>query len=88
LRQGLTHAGRGLRERAVVLVLVIIIVIAAVVVYAIRAVKPKRVKLRAGLGKFTLLDFEADAGSQAEPDAISPVDPKERPPGGQHRRPA
>jgi hypothetical protein len=56
-------ARRGLRERACVLVLVIIIVIAAVVEYAIWAVKPKRVKFRAGLGKITLLDFEADAGS-------------------------
>jgi hypothetical protein len=70
-----------LRERAVVLVLVIILVIAAVVVYTIRAVKPKRVKFRAGLGKITFVDFEADAGSQsAEPDVIPPVDqPKELP---------
>jgi hypothetical protein len=86
MRQG--FARRGLRERAVVLVLVIIVVIAAVVVYAIRAVKPKRVKFRAGIGKFTLLDFEADAGSQSpEPDATAPVDPPEElPPGRHHRR--
>jgi hypothetical protein len=69
-----------LRERAVVLVLFIILVVAAVVVYAIRAVKPKRVKFRVGLGKFPLMDFEADAGSQSsESDAIPPVgQPKER----------
>jgi hypothetical protein len=72
----------------VVLVLVIVLVIAAVAVYVIRAVKPKRVKFRAGLGKITLLDFEADAGSQsAEQDGIPPVDqPKELPPGRHHRR--
>jgi hypothetical protein len=70
------------------LVLFIILVIAAVVVYAIWAVKPKRVKFRADLGKITLLDFEADAGNQsAEPDAIPPVDqPKELPRAGMHYR--
>ena len=70
------------------LVLFIIVVIAAVAVYAIRAVKPKRIKFRAGVLKIVTVDFEADAGSHSEQDAISPVDPKERPPGGQHRRPA
>jgi hypothetical protein len=49
-----------------VLSLAIILVIAAVVVYAIRAVKPKRVKFRAGIGKITLLDFEADAGDRPD----------------------
>ena len=70
------------------LVLVIILTVAAVVVYAIWAVKPKRVKFRAGLGKITLVDFEADAGSQsADPDVIPPVDPPtELPPGRHHRR--
>jgi hypothetical protein len=79
-----------LRERAVVLVLVIIIiiVIAAVAVYAIRAVKPKRVKFRAGFLKIVTVDFEADAGSQSpETDAIPPLDqPKKLPPGRHHRR--
>lgn len=86
--RGQQGARRGLRERAVVLVLVIIVVVAAVVVYAIRAVKPGRVKLRAGLGKFTLLDFEADAGSSDQSGVAPPVDESKRLPGGQHRRPA
>jgi hypothetical protein len=52
----------GLRKRAFMLVMVIIVVIAAVVVYIVRMVRPKRVRLRAGVGKFTILDFEADGG--------------------------
>ena len=47
------------------LALVIVLVIAAVVVYIVRAVKPKRVRLRAGVGKITILDFEADGGEQS-----------------------
>jgi hypothetical protein len=76
-----------LRKRAFVLVLVIL-VIAAVVVYAIWSVKPKRVKFRAGLGKFTLLDFEADAGSPDEPGVDAPADQPKKLPAGQHRRSA
>jgi hypothetical protein len=48
-----------------VLAVVIIFVIAAVVVYVVRSVKPRRVRLRAGVGKITILDFEADAGAQS-----------------------
>jgi hypothetical protein len=48
-----------------VLALVIVLTVAAVVVYIVRLVKPKRVRLRAGFGKITILDFEADAGSQS-----------------------
>jgi hypothetical protein len=55
----------GLRKRAFMLVMVIIVVIAAVVVYIVRMVRPKRVRLRAGVGKITLLDFEADGGEQS-----------------------
>ena len=47
------------------LALIIIIVIAAVVVYIVRLVKPKRVRLRAGAGKFTLFEFEADQDGQS-----------------------
>ena len=69
------------------LVLFIILVVAAVVVFVVLAVKPKRVKFRADLGKITFLDFEADAGSPVEPVVIPLADqPKELPPGGQHRR--
>jgi hypothetical protein len=84
-----TSACWGLRERGVALVLLIILVAAAVVVYVVWQVKPKRVKFRAGLGKFTLVDFEADGGSSVEPGLAEPVDqPKRLPPVGQHRRPA
>jgi hypothetical protein len=53
-----------------------------------RAVKPKRIKFRAGFLKIVTVDFEADAGSQSsESDAIPPGDqPKELPPGRHHRR--
>lgn len=51
---------QGLRERAVVLVVVMVIVVAALVVYIVHKVNPKRVKVRAGAGKFTLFEFEAD----------------------------
>jgi hypothetical protein len=58
-----------LRKRAYVLTLVIILVVAAVFVYITRLVKPKRVRLRAGVLKIITFDFEADAGDQAgEPD--------------------
>jgi hypothetical protein len=71
-----------------VLILIIIIVIAAVAVYAIWAVKPKRIKFRAGVMKIVTVDFEADAGSPVEPGAAPPVHEPKRLPGGQHRRPA
>jgi hypothetical protein len=71
-----------------VLVIIIMLIVAAVVVYAIRAVKPKRIKFRAGFLKIVTVDFEADAGSQSsESDAIPPGNqPKELPPGRHHRR--
>lgn len=47
------------------LTLVIILVVAAAVVYIVRLVKPKHVRLRAGFGKITILDLEADAGDQS-----------------------
>lgn len=68
----------GLRERAVVLVLVIILVVAAVAVYAIWAVKPKRIKFRAGVLKIVTVDFEADAGSPVESGVAPPVDEPKR----------
>jgi len=73
-----------------VLVLFIIVVIAAVAVYAIRAVKPKRIKFRAGVLKIVTVDFEAeaDAGSPDEPGVDATSDQPKRLPGGQHRRPA
>lgn len=61
---------RWLRERATVLVLVIVLVVAAVVIYIIHSVKPKRVKVRAGVLKIITLDFEADGGGQPD----EPVD--------------
>lgn len=70
------------------LVLFIIVVIAAVAVYAIRAVKPKRIKFRAGVLKIVTVDFEADAGSPDEPGVDATSDQPKRLPGGQHRRPA
>ena len=43
--------------------------------YVVWAVKPKRVKLRAGVLKIVTVDFESDAGSHsAESDGIPPVD--------------
>jgi hypothetical protein len=74
-------------ERAVVLILGIILIVAAVAVYAIWAVKPKRIKFRAGVLKIVTVDFEADAGSPDEPVVNAPSDqPKELPPGRHHRR--
>ena len=84
--RGQQGARRGLRERAVVLVLVIVLIVAAVVVCAIRAVKPKRVKFRAGLRKITLVDFEADAGGPDDPGGAAPGDGSQKPPGRHHRR--
>jgi hypothetical protein len=75
----------GLRERAVVLVIVIVFVVAAVVVYVVRAVKPRRVKFRAGVGKITLVDFEADAGRPDEPDTVASTDEPKKLPGRHHR---
>lgn len=57
-----------------VLVLFIILVVAAVVVFVVLAVKPKRVRFRAGLGKITFPDFEADAGNPVEPVVIPSAD--------------
>ena len=45
------------------LAVVVVIVVAALVVYIVHKVNPKRVRLRAGVGKLTILDFEADGGS-------------------------
>jgi hypothetical protein len=42
---------------------VVAVLVAAVIVYTIWPVKPKRVRFRAGVGKFTVLDFEADAST-------------------------
>lgn len=50
------------------LAIIIILVIATVVVYVIRSVKPKRVRLRAGVLKILTFDFEADAGDQSDKD--------------------
>jgi hypothetical protein len=55
-----------LLERSIVLAVVIVLILAVVVVYVVRSVKPRRVRLRAGVGKITILDFEADAGNQSE----------------------
>jgi hypothetical protein len=74
-----------LRERAVVLVIFIILIVAAVVVYVVRAVKPRRVKFRAGLGKITLVDFEADGGSSDEPASVVSADEPKKLPGRHHR---
>ena len=63
-RQG-TVARRGLRDRAAVLVLVVILVIAGVVVYIVRAVKPKRVKIHARVLKIIDMGLEADGGEQS-----------------------
>jgi hypothetical protein len=49
---------------------------AVVIVYVIRAVKPTRVRIRAGFGKINLLDFEAEAGSRNKPGGA----PQELPP--------
>jgi hypothetical protein len=76
---------RRLRERAVVLVLVIVVVVAVVVVYVVRAVKPRRVKFRAGLGKITLVDFEADAGGPDDSGRVVPEDVPKKLPGRHHR---
>lgn len=67
------------------LALIIILVIAGVVVYIVRVVKPKRVRFRAGVAKFTVFDFEADGGTQSgEPDGQvgRAGDIKELPPTG------
>ena len=64
--------------------LAIIIVVAVVVIYIIRSVKPKRVRLRAGVGKITILDFEADEGGQSgesDGERRRGHDQKELPPG-------
>jgi hypothetical protein len=71
-----------------VLVLVVILIAAAVAVYAIWAVRPKRLRFRVGLGKITFVDFEADAGSPDEPGINAASDQQKRLPGGQHRRQA
>ena len=52
----------------------LVTVILAVVAYITRTVKPKRVKLTAGVWKLVNLSFEAEAGDE----------PKELPPGVSH----
>ena len=62
--------------------IVIVLIAAAVVVYIVRSVKPKRVKVRAGVLKILTFDFEADGGSQpGQPADLSGHgnDPKELP---------
>jgi hypothetical protein len=71
-----------------VLVLLITLVIAAVVVFIVWAIKPKRIKFRAGFLKIVTVDFEADGGSPDEPGVDATSDRPKRLPGGQHRRPA
>jgi hypothetical protein len=80
-------ACRGLRERARVLGFLVTLVVAVVLVYIVWAVKPKRIKFRAGFLKIVTVDFEADGGSPTPPDAAPPADPpKKLPPGRHHRR--